>query len=52
MLPHLIYLHYIAFVTNVDIQMYEELCVDRWGILFRYFAVGKKQLFMKQLKYQ
>lgn len=46
-------MHYVAYVKKVNIWIYPHICIDKWGMLFRYYSVNEQpEKFMKSVEYE
>lgn len=39
---HMFYLVYFSYHLKKDIYVYDELCTNRWGIIFKYYSLEEK----------
>ncbi len=47
LLLHMIYLYYVAYEKKIDFYLYPHCCINKWGVIFRYYSLDKScQKFM------
>jgi len=50
MLLHMIYLYYISYAKNIDIYVYPRTCINKWGIIFKYYSLNKQHTSFMSIK--
>ncbi len=39
LLLQMIYLYYVAYYKKVDIYVYKRYCINRWGLILKYYSL-------------
>lgn len=42
----MIYLYYVAYYKKMDIYVYNRYCINRWGVIFKYYSLDSACTFM------